>query len=452
MLSGLSGLSGLSAVCGGAAASPLAELLALPGLLAVYLYDEGSGTTLGDSGPNGYHGTLGAGANAPTWTSRGLTFGINSQVTLPDALISLTKCTTSLVTPIPEGCGTGGGGGNVGGSDLTASIVGTSDLFAGWHHFLRANYTARQPCPSIFPDSGTSTCPVYGTPIVTIGFGGGRGRFFVGTVAADYRDLSNNPPLTGGSPLYAGKANFFSGGGEQHLLICWSAVPDTETLAAAVAAITAIKTPAVTRVGVWNDRTTRSLTVDGDSVTFGSGATSSWVQLLAPAQTFNKYNFSFPGRASLDCLDGYARGMAGTYQTYSSFPTRASLAPASVYVYWLGTNSLYPGADAAAVTAELARCVTAVTNAVGAGFTKVLVMPMLSRVGLDTNKTSFNSQVAAYSWPASVTVVPASAMPFLTNDGQYADTTYFQGDQVHPTDVGQQYIADQVVSYVNAAG
>lgn len=46
----------------------------VPGASAIYLFNEGSGTTLHDYSGNGNHGTLGAGAAAPTWTQYGLSF------------------------------------------------------------------------------------------------------------------------------------------------------------------------------------------------------------------------------------------------------------------------------------------------------------------------------------------------------------------------------------------
>lgn len=46
----------------------------VPGASAIYLFNEGSGTTLHDYSGNGNHGTLGAGAAAPTWTQYGISF------------------------------------------------------------------------------------------------------------------------------------------------------------------------------------------------------------------------------------------------------------------------------------------------------------------------------------------------------------------------------------------
>jgi len=52
-------------------------------LAALYLFDDGPGTQLTDSGPNGLHGTLGAAAAAPSWVTEGLSFDGGDYVTLP---------------------------------------------------------------------------------------------------------------------------------------------------------------------------------------------------------------------------------------------------------------------------------------------------------------------------------------------------------------------------------
>jgi hypothetical protein len=47
----------------------------VPGYSALYLFNEGTGTTLADYSGNGYHATLGSGAAAPAWGVTGLTYG-----------------------------------------------------------------------------------------------------------------------------------------------------------------------------------------------------------------------------------------------------------------------------------------------------------------------------------------------------------------------------------------
>lgn len=56
----------------------------VPGASAIYLCNQGTGTTLTDFSGNGNHGTLGAGAAAPTWTQYGLSFDGGDSVFCPN--------------------------------------------------------------------------------------------------------------------------------------------------------------------------------------------------------------------------------------------------------------------------------------------------------------------------------------------------------------------------------
>jgi hypothetical protein len=52
-------------------------------LAALYLFDDGAGTTLTDTSGNGLNGTLGATTAAPSWVTEGLSFDGGDYVTLP---------------------------------------------------------------------------------------------------------------------------------------------------------------------------------------------------------------------------------------------------------------------------------------------------------------------------------------------------------------------------------
>lgn len=58
----------------------------VPGASAIYLFNEGSGTTLRDFSGNANDGTLGAGAAAPTWGPTGLTFDGDAYVDLGNVI------------------------------------------------------------------------------------------------------------------------------------------------------------------------------------------------------------------------------------------------------------------------------------------------------------------------------------------------------------------------------
>ena len=65
---------------------------------ALYLFDDGAGTTLTDYGPNGLHGTLGAAGAAPSWVTEGLSFDGGDNVSLPGgAALDLTGNNATLM-------------------------------------------------------------------------------------------------------------------------------------------------------------------------------------------------------------------------------------------------------------------------------------------------------------------------------------------------------------------
>jgi hypothetical protein len=77
-------------------------------LAAMYLFDDGSGTQLTDSGPNGLHGTLGAAAAAPSWVTEGLSFDGGDYVTVPGGgALDLSGNSATLVTVFNSTADTG---------------------------------------------------------------------------------------------------------------------------------------------------------------------------------------------------------------------------------------------------------------------------------------------------------------------------------------------------------
>lgn len=73
----------------------------VPGASAIYLFNEGTGTVLTDRSGNGNHGTLGAGAAAPTWGATGLTFDGGDNVDCGAAFRGLGAGFTAQVAALP---------------------------------------------------------------------------------------------------------------------------------------------------------------------------------------------------------------------------------------------------------------------------------------------------------------------------------------------------------------
>jgi hypothetical protein len=94
---------------------------------------------------------------------------------------------------------------------------------------------------------------------------------------------------------------------------------------------------------------------------------------------------------------------------------------------------------------------------------KVLILPMLTRVGYitgagascETLGAQYNALIAQ-SWTTFADAFAwglyndAHYMPNIVNASAYTNTTYFQGDQIHPTALGQQQIAGYVAAEINA--
>jgi hypothetical protein len=107
---------------------------------------------------------------------------------------------------------------------------------------------------------------------------------------------------------------------------------------------------------------------------------------------------------------------------------------------WAGTN------DAAAGTsvADTYACLEAYVNARRAAGWRVIVMQMISRVGQDVFKNAYNALISA-GWTANAQgYVTFSAL--LSADGAYANTTYFNVDQIHPQTLSDTTLIAPVIS------
>jgi len=82
----------------------------VPGASAIYLCNEGAGTTLRDYSGNARDGTLGAAAAAPTWGPTGLTFDGGDKAVLTSANFATAFASALSVTAVvnPTGTTTGG--------------------------------------------------------------------------------------------------------------------------------------------------------------------------------------------------------------------------------------------------------------------------------------------------------------------------------------------------------
>jgi hypothetical protein len=88
----------------------------VPGASAIYLFNEGTGTTLRDFSGNGRDGTLGAAAAAPTWTPQGLSYDGGDYVDISALLPVLKGATEFTVHVVCSTTATAAGRGVIGSS------------------------------------------------------------------------------------------------------------------------------------------------------------------------------------------------------------------------------------------------------------------------------------------------------------------------------------------------
>lgn len=145
--------------------------------------------------------------------------------------------------------------------------------------------------------------------------------------------------------------------------------------------------------------------------------------------SWNVLNLSYNGNSTVN-----GSGLNAAYRCAKPTCTR------NVLCVHLGTNDLYSGFSLDETIDRLKRIgVTARTS----GYDDVWLLPMLSRVGLDTEKNAFNAAAAELEGGEFTKFLDPATIPALCADGAYSSGTNFQ-DQVHPTTAGHAILAAAV--------
>lgn len=160
--------------------------------------------------------------------------------------------------------------------------------------------------------------------------------------------------------------------------------------------------------------------MDGDSITAGTEVTTPWPSLITNL-TYAKHNVAVPGETIATML---ANAPANVDVFYTA--TKKNM----VFI-WGGTNDIEFGATALATYNNL---VAYAQGRRALGF-KVITATMLSRIGFDTQKNSYNALILADSTNFDLKV-DFTGTP-LGCDGCYANTTWFNVDGVHPNNAGE---------------
>ncbi|MEI9980790.1 MAG: hypothetical protein WDN23_17675 [Edaphobacter sp.] len=420
----------------------------IAGATADYNFLQGSGITVADITGNGNNGTLGTGSAAPEWTSTGLVFSNRQSVSLPSSLNAVQTFMFGVyINPIPS-TATGqlpqndyagllySSLGNVGTNLLLASALGDTSTYT----------------PSVLSNGNfntTQSVALSGFHVITYvinanGVGGGDHIYIDGVEVSSYGNhgfsagfqTSGNLLLGGGGVAPFNNSGFI---GTMYRAVFFA----TNSLTAAqIMQYSAMVKNDVQSRGVATSpvpRTTGSPTiiVTGDSIGCGLGAGG------GGCQQANAWPASLNTSAWLSnrTIDNWSVPSMLTGGFLGSAPNREALscpsAGQSIVLAVSGTNDVNDGGANFAL-ASMAPYIQLIK---GAGC-RVFVGTMISRTGNDTNKDSYDALLLAQAKAFGADgVIDFAANPLLGADGANTNTTYFQGDGVHPTVAGQALMA-----------
>ena len=119
----------------------------------------------------------------------------------------------------------------------------------------------------------------------------------------------------------------------------------------------------------------------------------------------------------------------------------------SIAIVFAGTNDALAGTSASATVSFLAGEIQTLKSS---GCT-VFVGTMLSRANLDSVKDTYDALVLEQSVKLGATgIIDFAAEPLLGADNAFSNTTWFNTDQTHPTQTGQNrlgVIASNALNY-----
>jgi lysophospholipase L1-like esterase len=185
----------------------------------------------------------------------------------------------------------------------------------------------------------------------------------------------------------------------------------------------------------------------GDSITAGLGVSTPYCSLLSLTNqpAYNMINWGISG-IRVQAMDASEKNRAALLCGSDQGPSAA--------IVFAGTNDFLDSAQtAASVMANLGGEIQTLKTA----GCHVFVGTMLSRTGNDGAGNTYDSAKDAYdaliltgakSYGADA-VIDFAANPVLGADGATSNSTYFQADAIHPTQLGQQLLANAASNALN---
>lgn len=195
----------------------------------------------------------------------------------------------------------------------------------------------------------------------------------------------------------------------------------------------------------WSVPDRRILVMDGDSITYGSGASDlahSWAGLLATSLGTTNWHTINTGISGQTIADQTAGGGPAEWMSLAAatneFTVGRRMQSSNVLIAWGGSNDLFYGASAASAYAALVDYCTAAQSA---GFS-VIVATMLDRATAGGSWTraamqTFNASVRA-NW---ATFADALVDPVTENSNFDDNTSGVFAEKIHPNDTGHALLS-----------
>jgi trimeric autotransporter adhesin len=393
-------------------------------LLARYALTDGSGAPQDSSG-NGNNATLPGGSANPTWTAQGIscdgasqyfnsvgTRGARTFVWSSTEMVPLNAASpigTQFVTPfgvadlsvVIGGNGYYGSHPGVGSSGSYSSL--SNGTLQGTHTFALTLGTNSATDPDHLYMDGVET--TYST-----GQGASSG---VATTA--FQVCGAN---TGFGTFFPGQMYYFE---------AFSDEKTPQQIALETNAVTQIVQGRGVLLKTPPSSTIKDLYVAvGDSLTNGEGVNPS-SQYIAPSDTFDVVNYGL-GNSATDDLFELFEAREGTLYRHN--------AGRNVLRLWAGTNdvSTHGRTTQQALDGIRAYC----RKAKAAGF-QTIVSDMISRTGNDNNMLALDAMLTTEDTGCDL-VLDLASNPVLGAVGANTNATYYQGDDTHLTQAGQQNV------------
>jgi hypothetical protein len=431
------------------------------GLIGQYNLLETSGATIADTSGQGNTGTFGCtGGSSPTFTgtpAKGLVFAGANCVMLPAALnaaqtimIFATHATSSNAGFSPGECliaGNGNGVPNVGADPLCLTALASYNTPVGVERlFSLVNGSTGLGSTSINIFSGS------GTLGIVMGLSGNStvDQFYengLQTVDTTNRGAIGGTQTTGAYCLGgcgAGQGNVASGffAGNIYMAVLYN----RQLSAAEMASVNGWMQDTMNVRGVPTllaDTAIGDLVfIDGDSLSVGALSGVNWTSFLTLTGTpFYIMDDGFAGYGTCDL----------TQTQFSINPVfRTTSATRQAAVVWIGANNI-GGARSCppnTTTSELGQLVQICNIRRTVGW-KCLPMTVISHTGggVDAVKNQWNTFLRQTWSTWADGLIDIAANPSLGADGAFANTTFFNGDGIHPSAFSYQTIVAPLVQH-----